>query len=231
MTDTVDKLLAQRVPTAARPLLGLTLLLVEDSRFVSEAMRMMCMRSGARLRRADSLKSANRHLTAYRPSAVIIDLGLPDGSGTALIEELARQDPGLPVLATSGDDNAAETALAAGAQGFIAKPIGSLGVFQNAVLSLLPEDARPMSPRVVSQEIVHPDAVALNDDLAHAAELLSAPAEPETLAYVAQFLSGVARSAGDAGLADAAQGLRKDPGAAPGIAAMLDQRIAQAPVL
>lgn len=53
--------------TPSRPLLGLTILLGEDSRFACEAMRIMALRSGARLRRADCMTSARRHMRLYRP--------------------------------------------------------------------------------------------------------------------------------------------------------------------
>ncbi|MEL7181360.1 MAG: response regulator, partial [Pseudomonadota bacterium] len=54
--ETLDDLMFTRAPTARRPLLGLTVLVVEDSRFASDAVRLMCLRSGARIRRADSLE-------------------------------------------------------------------------------------------------------------------------------------------------------------------------------
>ncbi|MEL7345922.1 MAG: response regulator, partial [Pseudomonadota bacterium] len=77
-----------RPPTAEKPLLGQTLLVVEDSRFSCEAVRLLCLRSGARIRRADSIRSARRHLRTYRPSIILVDIGLPDGSGLDLIHEL-----------------------------------------------------------------------------------------------------------------------------------------------
>ena len=85
-------------PTADRPLLGLTVLVIEDSRFACEAMRLLCLRSGARIRRADSLRAARRHLQVYRPSIVIADLGLPDGNGIDLIAELAQSQPRVDAL-------------------------------------------------------------------------------------------------------------------------------------
>ena len=96
---------AARLGSGRRPLLGLTILVVEDSRYACEAMRLLCLRSGARIRRADSLKSARKHLQVYRPSVVIIDLGLPDGSGAELIEALSTASPRVAViLGTSGDE-------------------------------------------------------------------------------------------------------------------------------
>lgn len=198
-----------RHPTAARPLLGLTVLVVEDSRFACEAMRLLCLRSGARIRRADSLKAAHRHLQVYRPSAIIVDLGLPDGSGADLIRELATTTPRVGViLGISGDDNGEDVALAAGADGFLAKPVNSLAAFQNAILSQLPADRQPTGPRVLHDEVIQPDSLAYRDDIALAAEVLSDQKEDgKTLDYVAQFLGGVARSADDPTLAKAATDL------------------------
>ena len=110
-----------------RPLNGKTVLIVEDSRFICEAARLMCLHSGARLRGADSLAAARRHLNVYFPTIVIIDVGLPDGSGLQLISELAGASPRISViLDTSGDDLMHHQSLKAGADGFLAKPFENL---------------------------------------------------------------------------------------------------------
>lgn len=191
--------------TAARPLAGMTVLVVEDSRFASEAVRLLCLKSGARIRRADSLRSARRHLNVYLPSVVIVDLGLPDGSGIELIQDLAGANRRIPViLATSGEDRQFIAALEAGADGVLAKPIESLAVFQAAVLNNLPDDQRPQGLRLVSDEMVEPDPIAFRDDLAHIADVLTASDDDKTLDYVTRFLAGVARSARDDALEAAA---------------------------
>ncbi len=211
MGDDLAVFIATRAPTAERPLLGLTVLAVEDSRFACEAMRLMCLHSGARLRRADSLRAARRHLRAYRPTAVIVDHGLPDGSGLELIRGLSGRFPRVPVLlATSGDATAEGAALAAGADGFLLKPIESLSAFQNAVLAALPPGARPVEPPAPAPDRIAPDPLALRDDLAHAAEMLGSGAEGAALDYLAQFLSGLARASHDAPLRAAAEALGRD---------------------
>ena len=72
----------------------------------------------------------------------------------------------------------------------------SLAAFQQAILAQLPEEYRRTGPRPLSGEPIEPDPVAYKDDMAHAAELLQENADTATLAYLGQFLHGVARCAG-----------------------------------
>lgn len=208
MTDDLTPLRLRRRPTAAQPLLGLTLLVVEDSRFASEAVRLLAMRSGARLRRADCLASARRHLAVFRPAAVLVDPGLPDGCGTDLIAELRAGDVAPPaILAVTGDPAAAERARAAGADDVMVKPLPGLAAFQSTLLALLPEEMRPAGPRAAEAGAARPDGIALQDDLAHAADVLDGAGGARSMGYAAQFLASVARAAEDARLAEAAGAL------------------------
>lgn len=195
-------------PTSMRPLLGLTVLVIEDSRYACEALRLLCLRSGARIRRADTMRAARRHLQVYRPSVAIIDVGLPDGNGAELIQELVEgQHRPEVVLGTSGDTGAEAQARDAGADGFLAKPITSLATFQEAILAHLPADRRPVGLRTLSEEEVQPDPIAYRDDMAHVADMLEEASDARTVDYLAQFVSGVARSAEDKDLAMAAEAL------------------------
>nr|WP_245999078.1 response regulator [Paracoccus methylarcula] len=194
-----------------RPLAGLTVLAVEDSRYSSEALRLLCMRSGARMRRADCLRSANRHLLSYRPDVAIIDLGLPDGDGTELIRYLARATPRLPVIiGLSGDPGSREEVIAAGADGFLSKPLENLAIFQQAILSVLPANMRRWSPIAVPNDLIMPDAASLREDLAHVADIISGITDTSRIAYIARFLEGIARSAHDEALEAAATALVED---------------------
>jgi CheY-like chemotaxis protein len=187
-----------RPATALRPLLGVTVLVVEDSRFACEALRLLCLRSGARIRRADSLFHAQQHLKVYRPCVVIIDVGLPDGDGTGLITSLSEATPRIDViLGISGEPENETGVMQAGADGFIAKPIASLSAFQNAILKHLPENRQPPGPRIVSKELVQPDMLAYHDDLSHVAQALDGKEGEQAIDYVTQFLGGIARSAED----------------------------------
>lgn len=206
------------------PLHGLTLLVVEDSRFACDALRLLCQRSGARMRRAETLQAARAHLKVYRPDMVIIDLGLPDGRGEGLIRELALQQPGAPViLGSSGDPAGRATALAAGAAGFLEKPLESLAVFQQALLRHLP--GRPALRPDPSEPPVIPDPLALSDDLTRAARLIAANPDPGQRRYVAGFVGGLARSAHDTALEQAASSAGAESDGLARLAGLLSNRL------
>jgi CheY-like chemotaxis protein len=206
MDDALIEIEFRPKPTPDRPLLGMTVLVVEDSRYASEAMRLMCLRSGARIRRADCIGSAERHLNVYRPSVAIVDLGLPDGSGLDLIAQMHALRPRVPILlGTSGAEREAarKDVMAAGGDGFLAKPIESLSEFQAAILDLMPEEMRPRFPRQEEAGPVEPDLLAFREDLTHAIALLALDDPPA--GYLKRFLLGVARSARDSALEGEAQ--------------------------
>ncbi len=178
------------------PLQGLTLLVVDDSRFTCDALRLILQRAGARLRRAESLEIARLHLAFQRPDLAIVDLGLPDGRGEDLIAELAAE--GFPVLGLSGDPDGREAALDAGATGFLEKPLGSAA----GLVRLIRQLVTGAGPVEKGEDPPAPlgDPLALRDDLARAAALIAAPGDAS---YARSFLRSLARAAGDAALEDA----------------------------
>jgi CheY-like chemotaxis protein len=185
-----------RIRPADLPLAGVTILAVEDSRYASDALRLLCQRSGARLRRADTLAAAAAHLRVYRPDVVIVDRGLPDGDGLDLIRQLSAA--GTPVLATSGDPAAEAAARAAGAAGFLEKPAPGLVAFQHAVLAVLTGHPMPASP---DTGLLSPDPMALADDLRLAVRVLDQFPAGGQRSWLAGFLRGLARQAQDPTLA------------------------------
>ncbi|MBL6638564.1 MAG: response regulator [Planktomarina sp.] len=193
-------------PTSRRPLHGLMVLLVEDSLTAGEAVRLMCITSGARLRRADCMTSARRHLRIYRPDVAIVDMGLPDGDGAELIAELAQANPRTQtIIGLSADPSRATAAMEAGADSFIEKPLNSVAGFQSAILMNLPHHRRPMDIRLLPDLAFEADQRALHEDLIHALELLNNTKDGANPGYLAAFVTGVARTASDPTLEQAAE--------------------------
>lgn len=217
-------------------LFAVTILLVEDSRSASEAIRLFAAESGARVRRADSLHAANRHLAIYRPSVVMIDLGLPDGDGMALIRHLAgASTPIGGIIALSGHDRSAwqADAMAAGASACLEKPIESLRVFQDCVLGVLPDSETRRRPDGRDLSISGRASVqtAFEDDLRRARSLLAdaLPAgDGDTIAYCAQFLGSVGEMLDDPDLARAARAAASGPGGAA-LLELLEARLSGEP--
>lgn len=122
---------------------GRTILIVEDCIETAEALRRMARACGMRARVARSVDAARRHLVAFRPSAVLVDLGLPDGDGATLLRDLADDAPARPALmAMSGDPAAlASAGLDGVADARMEKPLA--GEALHAALSRLVERMPP----------------------------------------------------------------------------------------
>jgi DNA-binding response OmpR family regulator len=180
------------------PLQGLSLLIVDDSRFTCDALRLILQRAGARLRRAESLEIARLHLAFRRPDLAIVDLGLPDGRGEDLIAELAAE--GFPVIGLSGDPDGRSAAMDAGATAFVEKPLGSAAGLVRLIRQLVTGAGAVEKGEDTSLPVGDP--MALRDDLARASALITAPGDP---GYALSFLRSLARASGDAALETAVQ--------------------------
>lgn len=190
------------------PLEGITILLIEDSKYFSEAIRLLALRYGARLRRADCVEASKRHLMLYRPDVMIVDLGLPDGSGEEIIESAASAHSPPVIIAVSGEgERVADRALNAGAEVFLPKTEASLVQFHGHIVELLRKRGYNIMLGPQSISLPHkPDARAYCEDLEQILlmrEDIARDEDDTDRAYYAQFVRSVALAADDTELVDA----------------------------
>lgn len=108
-------LVAARVPTpaagAATQPTGepkATILVVEDEPAAARVLEIMLQRAGYTVAAVSSLAEARRALAERRFTMLLLDLHLPDGSGLALAEEVAKAPTPIPVIVLSGRGPAEE---------------------------------------------------------------------------------------------------------------------------
>lgn len=193
MEDRMTPEILKTRPRLSQPALGPrsfgTVLLVEDSRHASDAARLMLHGTGVRLRRVETLAHARRHLALYRPEAVMVDLGLPDGSGLDLVAEMRGCGR---IVAISGDPQLEGAALRAGADRFLAKPFRSVTELRVALGlgAAMPQQVKPVG-----------EGAGWRDDLYMALDLLNGPHSAARRSYALQFAATLAQSAQDSELA------------------------------
>lgn len=103
------------------------LLVVEDNVVLQLSLTAMLRREGFSLLVARSVAEARVQLLRERPSVILLDEGLPDGSGLELLEELrASPDSPLAIVATAGGAlHTAAEALRHGAFDLLTKPLNN----------------------------------------------------------------------------------------------------------
>jgi DNA-binding NarL/FixJ family response regulator len=95
-----------------------------------------------------SVAEGRAALAEHRPRVVLVDLGLPDGSGLDLIRAAAGQDPAPDVMVISafGDEKSVVAAIEAGAGGYLLKD-GTETDVADSILRLAAGEA-PISPAI-----------------------------------------------------------------------------------
>ena len=114
---------------------SITLVLVEDHPALRQGLELLLRRQGLEVAGvAGSAAEAWDLLGEVRPNVVVLDLGLPDGSGAELCKRLLERDPELGVLiyTGAGEDEALSQALNCGARGYALKA-GSPGELVEAI--------------------------------------------------------------------------------------------------
>jgi two-component system, OmpR family, KDP operon response regulator KdpE len=104
---------------------GPLVLVVDDEQQILRALRTSLQAAGYEVETADTAEGALTAAAMRPPEAVILDLVLPDGSGTEVCRQL-RTWSSAPVIVLSVVDDEAEkvAALDAGADDYVTKPVG-----------------------------------------------------------------------------------------------------------
>jgi two-component system, OmpR family, KDP operon response regulator KdpE len=104
---------------------GQRVLVVDDEQQILRALRTSLRAAGYEVDTAETAEGALAAAAMRPPEAVILDLVLPDGSGTDVARELRTwsQAPVI-VLSAVGDESEKVAALDAGADDYVTKPVG-----------------------------------------------------------------------------------------------------------
>ena len=101
----------------------LRVLVVEDDAAMRELLRTALAAEGFDVTTAVSVSEAMALATHAPPDAIVLDLGLPDGDGGALVRQVRRQSAVPIVVASARHDEAGKIALLdAGADDYLVKP-------------------------------------------------------------------------------------------------------------
>jgi two-component system nitrogen regulation response regulator NtrX len=112
-------------PALPKDLDSTTVLVIDDDDGVRRICVEMLQARGLRAVGAPSVGEGLRAFDERRPTAVLLDLRLPDGAGIDVLRELQRRSPATPVVVVSGVGSVTDAvdAMRLGAADFIEKPV------------------------------------------------------------------------------------------------------------
>ena len=124
-----------------------SILIIEDEHALAGALAAVCRRLGRQATLCSSGQRGLEEAGRMECALAVLDIGLPDVSGLAVLEELRRRWPQLPVLIITAHGNL-DNAVAAkklGAAGYLVKPLDLTEVQETLrqLLSAAPATAAP----------------------------------------------------------------------------------------
>ena len=104
---------------------GRKVLIIDADATTRRDVRAACLQDGYQVVEADSAAEGLRQVDASRPSVVLLEVALPDGSGFDVCRELRKKDTVVPVIMMSSrsDEIDAVVALEIGADDYVIKPL------------------------------------------------------------------------------------------------------------
>jgi two-component system KDP operon response regulator KdpE len=103
-----------------------TILVVDDDVHVRRFLRTTLAGHGHAIVEAGTVAAAIDAIRRAHPSVVLLDLGLPDGDGLAVLRAVpAEERPPIIVLSARGQEGDKVAALDAGAEDYLTKPFGA----------------------------------------------------------------------------------------------------------
>lgn len=100
------------------------LLVVEDNVELAASLQARLVSAGYVVDHVESAADARAALSAMRFAAVILDLGLPDGDGLAILKEVRRRNDPVPILVLTARSGVSDrvNGLRSGADDYLVKP-------------------------------------------------------------------------------------------------------------
>jgi PAS domain S-box-containing protein len=99
---TEERAIERCAPSDSLPELVRRVLLVEDDEMVAVGIAAVLTLEGVQVEVATRGADAARTIEAFQPDVVVLDIGLPDVSGTVVFAEIRERWPELPVLFSTG---------------------------------------------------------------------------------------------------------------------------------
>jgi two-component system, OmpR family, KDP operon response regulator KdpE len=131
----------------------LKVLVVEDDREIRALMQASLGVEGFEVRTAVSLSEASALWRHDPPDVIVLDLGLPDGDGSALVHEV-RRESALPIIVVSARHQEAQkiALLDAGADDYLGKPF-SVGELLARIRVALRHRGTALAPAVTVHQV------------------------------------------------------------------------------